>query len=304
MEPRFLVHIDLNNPEADLDLSTIAYLSALLIDVEAQNFELALKFIQDHCDLLNVCCDCSVIQNPDRIITLLNAGCSKTFVNDIVLESLVEEGLSQDYFDRLGVKVSSADSDESQKQAVLRSVDKHHQTIHEGLTLSGDVTTLETIRSKYTSSLISNHFYLRLSHDWREHFPLVSQLGLRAIIPSNLLTNNVHEKDTKIFLPRLITDFMQSDRPDGLIPTVVSDEQGVSLGLVYSNTESVEHAVQTGRGVYYSRSRKGLWVKGEESGNTQQLLKIALDCDTDALQFKVRQAGEGKPTRAFSYNVC
>lgn len=46
-----------------------------------------------------------------------------------------------------------------------------------------------------------------------------------------------------------------TDRPDGLFPTVVVDEQGVALGLVYSNTESISEAVDTGKGVYYSRSR-------------------------------------------------
>src|SRR5690606_32581819 len=58
---------------------------------------------------------------------------------------------------------------------------------------------------------------------------------------------------------------MVSDRPDGLWPTVICDEHGVALGLAYSNAESVREAVKTRRGVYWSRSRGGLWVKGESS---------------------------------------
>jgi phosphoribosyl-ATP pyrophosphohydrolase len=83
-----------------------------------------------------------------------------------------------------------------------------------------------------------------------------------------------------------------SDRPDGLWPTVVVDELGVALGLVYSSAESLRKAVEDRRGVYQSRSR-GLWVKGETSGSTQKLLRVDLDCDRDALRFVVRQDGSG-----------
>lgn len=81
---------------------------------------------------------------------------------------------------------------------------------------------------------------------------------------------------------------LQSDRPDGLWPTVVVDERGVALGLVYSSLESLRQAVETRRGVYESRSR-GIWVKGEISGATQDLLAIAADCDRDTLRFMVHQ---------------
>jgi len=85
---------------------------------------------------------------------------------------------------------------------------------------------------------------------------------------------------------------LRSDRPDGLWPTVVTDESGVALGLAYSSAESLRHAVRTRRGVYHSRTR-GLWIKGESSGHTQQLLSVDLDCDRDALRFVVRQSGRG-----------
>jgi len=85
----------------------------------------------------------------------------------------------------------------------------------------------------------------------------------------------------------------RSDRPDGLWSTVVVDEYGVALGLVYSNLESVREAVRLRRGVYWSRSRGGLWHKGESSGAFQELIRIDLDCDRDALRFTVRQHGEG-----------
>ncbi len=83
-----------------------------------------------------------------------------------------------------------------------------------------------------------------------------------------------------------------SDRPDGLWPTVVTDELGVALGLVYSSADSLRKAIEDRRGVYHSRSR-GLWVKGETSGATQELLRVDPDCDRDALRFTVRQRGQG-----------
>lgn len=83
---------------------------------------------------------------------------------------------------------------------------------------------------------------------------------------------------------------LRSDREDGLWPTVVVDERGVALGLVYSSPESLSQALSSRRGVYQSRSR-GPWVKGETSGATQELLAVAADCDRDALRFTVRQHG-------------
>lgn len=85
---------------------------------------------------------------------------------------------------------------------------------------------------------------------------------------------------------------LTSDREDGLWPTVVCDEHGRALGLCWSNLESLTTALDTGRGVYWSR-RRGLWHKGATSGATQELLAVDLDCDRDALRFTVRQHGPG-----------
>lgn len=76
-------------------------------------------------------------------------------------------------------------------------------------------------------------------------------------------------------------------------PTVVIDESGTSLGLVWSTAQSLRTAVEQRRGIYWSRSRNEPWVKGETSGATQELLSVDLDCDADALRFTVRQHGTG-----------
>lgn len=85
---------------------------------------------------------------------------------------------------------------------------------------------------------------------------------------------------------------LRSDRPDGLWPTVVQDERGVTLGLAYSSPESLARVIETGEGVYHSR-RRGPWRKGETSGATQEVLSVRADCDRDALLFTVRQRGPG-----------
>lgn len=85
---------------------------------------------------------------------------------------------------------------------------------------------------------------------------------------------------------------LRSDRQDGLWPTVVCDERGVALGLVYSSKESLMTALKERVGAYWSR-RRGLWRKGEGSGATQRLVRVDADCDRDALRFVVRQEGAG-----------
>ncbi|MGM0574587.1 MAG: phosphoribosyl-ATP diphosphatase [Myxococcota bacterium] len=86
---------------------------------------------------------------------------------------------------------------------------------------------------------------------------------------------------------------LRTDRADGLYATVVCDPHGRALGLAWSSPESIREAVRTRRGVYWSRSRDALWVKGESSGATQDLLAVDADCDRDALRFTVRQAEPG-----------
>ena len=85
---------------------------------------------------------------------------------------------------------------------------------------------------------------------------------------------------------------LKSDRADGLWATVVEDTGGRALGLAWSSAESLRTAVRERRGVYQSRSR-GLWRKGETSGATQELVRVAADCDRDTLRFTVRQHGTG-----------
>jgi phosphoribosyl-AMP cyclohydrolase len=79
---------------------------------------------------------------------------------------------------------------------------------------------------------------------------------------------------------------------NGLIPVVVQDARTKEvLMLAYANKEALEQTLKTGKGTYWSRSRKELWVKGETSGHTQKIKRVAADCDYDTLLYVVEQKG-------------
>ena len=78
----------------------------------------------------------------------------------------------------------------------------------------------------------------------------------------------------------------------GLIPVITQDATTLKvLMLAWINRAALEKTMQCGEAVYWSRSRNRLWHKGEESGHTQKIVDIRLDCDSDALLFKVRMQG-------------
>ena len=85
-------------------------------------------------------------------------------------------------------------------------------------------------------------------------------------------------------------DFSKSE--DGLIPAIAQDyKSGEVLMLAYINEESWGETILSGCATYWSRSRSKLWKKGETSGNTQEIKEILIDCDNDAVIFKIDQIG-------------
>jgi len=87
----------------------------------------------------------------------------------------------------------------------------------------------------------------------------------------------------------------------GLVPVVIADaDTGAVLTLAYANQTAVERTLETRSTWLWSRSRGRLWNKGEESGNTQRVVSVALDCDGDALLYRVVPAGPACHTGAMS----
>jgi phosphoribosyl-AMP cyclohydrolase len=79
---------------------------------------------------------------------------------------------------------------------------------------------------------------------------------------------------------------------NSLIPVIVQDSKSREvLMMAYADDEAIHLTKETGYAHYYSRSRKKLWKKGEESGHFQKVIKILTDCDEDCLIYLVEQQG-------------
>lgn len=87
----------------------------------------------------------------------------------------------------------------------------------------------------------------------------------------------------------------------GLIPAIVQDAHTHAvLMLAYMNQESLHKSLELGETVFWSRSRKTLWHKGETSGNNQHIVEILYDCDADTLLLLVEPAGPACHTGEYS----
>jgi phosphoribosyl-AMP cyclohydrolase len=101
---------------------------------------------------------------------------------------------------------------------------------------------------------------------------------------------------------------MSDDVPDlafderGLVPAVAQDaDSGAVLMLAYASEEALSRTRETGLAHYYSRSRDELWQKGESSGHVQRVAEVRVDCDGDALLYRVDQVGGACHT---GYETC
>lgn len=124
-------------------------------------------------------------------------------------------------------------------------------------------------------------------------------VGGVSVVPLQFLSTTLahlpspHAENGKLPVTTLFTSTLRSDREDGLYPTIPVSATSVplTLGLVYSSSASVASSIISGNAVYFSRSRNGLWRKGETSGAMQMVERIRYDCDADALEFTVIETG-------------
>ena len=87
-------------------------------------------------------------------------------------------------------------------------------------------------------------------------------------------------------------DNIDFEKGNGIVPVIVQDSNSKEvLTLAYSNKESHKKKKKTGNSWFWSRSRNKLWMKGEESGNTQKIKEILVDCDYDAIIYLVEPSG-------------
>ncbi len=90
--------------------------------------------------------------------------------------------------------------------------------------------------------------------------------------------------------PTATPDFSRG--ANGLLPVIAQDSRdNTVLMLAWMNEEAWRQTLSSGRATYYSRSRRGLWCKGDTSGHTQRVVEIRVDCDADTILLRVEQAG-------------
>ena len=315
MAERFLVSIDIKNlPSEDngLALKTISYLHRVHITATPKTHSDAIAFIRENFNHYAIYCDCTALESLEDILSILDHGSTKVFVAFWQMKAIAENCLLVDQdLGRLVICVESlvpVGEPEEIARSILSKIKTFSSDTHIGIQLQGvcDWKLLETM-NRLSKTEYYPCRYVTLAHNIHNDYVKAAKDGHVAIIPANELTTDPKKYPNLVPIHVLITSAISSDRPDGLFPTVVTDENGITLGLVYSNEKSIEVALQTGRGVYHSR-RHGLWFKGQESGHTQELINILMDCDADTLQFNVRQSGEGRVTVLylcfqFSYDI-
>ncbi|KAF5237589.1 hypothetical protein FAUST_5932 [Fusarium austroamericanum] len=220
----------------------------------------------------NVHMDATGLSDPDDVVALLDSGVRTVFVTS---ESYSE-------YEQYGARVIPAVS-----SLILSSATEHGLLVKDFDVSSSDVDKfIEVAQSKQIKSL-----YVKPTPetDIEKFIEVAKKANAIPIIPSTRLTTDKNDS-SRLLLSKLIASYWKSDRTDGLIPTVVTDDAGIALGLAYTSEESILEALRTQTGVYQSRKR-GLWVKGLTSGDTQELLRIGLDCDNDTIKFVVNQKG-------------
>ena len=298
MGSTFLIHVD---HQRSLD-RVAQYLGHVYI--EPSSSEGAVKFVQTNFSTSTIYVNAIALSTKEAI-DVLDYGASKIVVSRSQFEGIRRDGLLHD-LGRLIVAFEGALS--TVQQDVKAIVDVFSDI---GVFLSG-IETLNSLSDLKPPTGVSK-LYVSLKEAKEDAVREVIAAGISPVIPFSSLNADSNAIPHTLSPHALITSALKSDRPDSLFPTIVSNERGISLGLVYSNAESIGESLKTGRGVYHSRQR-GLWYKGETSGDIQELLRIDLDCDGDTLLYTVKQRGNGKinimlylyanPNRLLSFENC
>lgn len=289
---------DLGDVETDSQILSKVSLTSVgqyMIHGSNSNFERILEHVEKDSAIVDIVLDIDGI-SVDRQIQVLDAGAAKIVVSkdqlsemsDVPAERIVAR-LSEDQL------ATPAGVEEIADRVAGIIVDSAY-------TLSIDPESLKSIVHSLRKSTLPNGVEKTVYLQYTETTPpptiaelkSLALLSICPILPASYLTSNPKENQSLLSVAQVALLPAKTDRPDGLYATVVVDEHGVALGLVYSSTESIAESIRTGTGVYQSRER-GLWYKGATSGATQEIVGMDWDCDSDCLRFTVKQAGKGTP---------
>ncbi|KGQ12052.1 Histidine biosynthesis trifunctional protein [Beauveria bassiana D1-5] len=254
-----------------LSREEVSILGCPFLDAKPQLLEKFAKFFNRHSAEFQAHLDATALEQDD-VLGLLDRGAKRVFVTPESLPQYTELG------DRVLPVVSTPD---------LSAASEHGLLVRDFDPKTWDVTKF--IADSQATKVKVLYIKPIEGASLQEFLEIAQKSNAVPILPSTGLTTD--KADTsKLLLSKVLSSQWKSDRPDGLVPTVVTDETGISLGLAYTSEDSILEALRTQTGVYQSRKR-GLWIKGATSGDTQELVRIALDCDNDTLKFVVKQKG-------------
>lgn len=103
------------------------------------------------------------------------------------------------------------------------------------------------------------------------------------------MTNNTTSPADYDLAPDIAARLKRNEQ--GLVPAIVQADTGEVLMMAWMDDHALAHSLRTRKGTYFSRSRNEYWVKGETSGNVQEVIGARLDCDGDTILLTVRQSG-------------
>ncbi|KAK4058514.1 trifunctional histidinol dehydrogenase [Microbotryomycetes sp. JL221] len=232
----------------------------------------------------------------DQIYSILDAGAVKIVTKDVTL-------ISQVPADRLVLHIDPSTATalaDAQILSGISSVLVETPTLAENLLKSfRNALKVATGRPRDLFVLSSNRDSETILHQ-PASLKLMSQtVNGVSVLPLEFLSMALstlpapQPQNGKLPITNLFTSLLRTDRDDRLYPTVPVSLSSVPtpLGLVYSSAASIANTIISGNAVYYSRSRQGLWRKGETSGAMQLVERIRIDCDSDAVEFGVVETG-------------
>ncbi|KAF1988437.1 histidine biosynthesis trifunctional protein [Aulographum hederae CBS 113979] len=284
MASSFLAEIDIgsfSSSSSGLNIQALSYAGSAFARLSPGNVEDAFRYLQQTFSLFLTIFDVTSLGSIEDIVSLLDAGAARVVVTLNQIEQ-IKTFKTIDVSSRVLTLVSG-----KSKEEITQSVDGGAVGLYAHQL--EDTALVEASLKEYGTT---RPIYVSFSDPTLQTALKLSKLGAVPVLPASRFTVDPKASPDLISVASLLLANASSDRADGLFTTLVIDERGVALGLVYSSEESVAESLRTGRGVYQSRKR-GLWYKGESSGDIQELVNISLDCDQDCLKFVVRQKGRG-----------
>lgn len=273
----FLPSVDLSKRASEatggLTRAQLSCLGCVYFSATTKDVDNLLQFLQKHVST-ETYVNATRVKSNDDIVSILDAGARKVFVTPAQSQSLTSYG------DRVISTFEDGINGAYPNGTLVHFPGKK-------------LVELQDLLDPLLKNNISPIFVTSDVEDVKDFASNAAKFpAIIPVFPATSLTIGATVPG-KVSVSEIIGHSWTSDRSDKLIPTVVTDERGIALGLVYSSEESLAESLKTGTGVYQSRKR-GLWYKGATSGDTQELIRISLDCDQDCLKFVVRQKGRGK----------